>query len=326
MNVDIGVTDRTAGVILGAATGDALGAGYEFGLPLGADDEVEMRGGGPFNWAPGEWTDDTSMMFPILEAGVAGRDLTDESVLDAIVAGWVDWAKTAPDVGNQLRAVLSGAEPRASSARSMARLHHERFGHSAGNGSLMRTAPVALAYLHDRDGLIDAARVISDLTHYESDAGDACVLWSLAIRHAILHDELDVRSGLDALPVERRQLWADRLDEAEVHEPSHFSRNGWVVQALQGAWSAIWHTGDSDPELRHDRTHLRRGIEAAVRGGRDTDTVAAIAGALLGARYGVGAVPTEWRLLLHGWPGATGEDLERLAVQTALGRDTVPFT
>lgn len=325
MNADNGQINRAAGVILGAAAGDALGAGYEFGLPLGEDQDVEMRGGGRFGWAPGEWTDGTSMMFPILEASVAGRDLTDESVLDAIVAGWVDWAKTAPDADNQVRAILATAEPRASSVRSAAREHHERLGQSAGNASLMRTAPVALAYLDDRSGLIEAARTISDLTHYDSDAGDACVLWSLAIRHAILNGELDIRVGLDGLPAVRRQLWADRLDEAEAHEPGHFVCNGWVVQALQGAWSAIWHTGGSDPTGALDAGHLRRGLEAAVRGGRDTDTVAAIAGALLGARHGSGAVPTEWRLLLHGWPGATAEDLERLAVQSASGRNAVPF-
>lgn len=324
MNVDNEQINRAAGVILGAAAGGALGAGYKFGLPLGEDEDVEMRGGGPLGWAPGEWTDDTSMMFPVLEASVAGRDLTDESVLDAIVAGWVDWAKSQPEVGNPSRAILAAAEPRATSARSAAREHHERIGHSSG-GSLMRTAPVALAYLDDRQGLIEAARAISDLTHYDFDAGDACVLWSLAIRHAILHSELDIRAGLDGLPAERRELWADRIDEAEMHEPRHFLCNGWVVQALQGAWSAIWHTGGSDPSGPLDAGHLRRGLEAAIRGGRDTDTVAAIAGALLGARHGSGAVPTEWRLLLHGWPGATAEDLERLAVQTASGRNSVRF-
>lgn len=318
-------TDRLAGVVLGAAAGDALGAGYEFGLPLSADDDVEMRGGGLLQWAPGEWTDDTSMMFPLLEASAAGRDLRDEAVLDGVVASWVDWATDAPDVGNQLRAVLSQAEPHACSARSMAREHHERAGHSAGNGSLMRTAPVALGYLDDPDDLAEAARAVSDLTHYDPDAGDACVLWSLAIRHAILHGELDVRVGLEALPADRRQLWADRLDEAEAYEPSHFSRNGWVVQALQGAWSAISHTGAAGTEEPDDSGHLRHGLEAAVRGGRDTDTVAAIAGALLGARYGVSAVPTDWRLILHGWPGASAEDLEWLALQSALGRDCLKF-
>ncbi|MCY7289834.1 MAG: ADP-ribosylglycohydrolase family protein, partial [Cryobacterium sp.] len=109
--------DRAAGVLLGMACGDALGAGYEFGPPLARGAEVTMKGGGGFNWAPGEWTDDTSMAVPIVNAIAAGQDLRDEPVLDEIVAAWVEWARTAPDVGNQLRAVLSRAEPTASAVR-----------------------------------------------------------------------------------------------------------------------------------------------------------------------------------------------------------------
>lgn len=311
---DANIDDRSAGVMLGMAVGDALGAGYEFGPPLAEDVLVSMNGGGPFGLAPGEWTDDTSMAIPILEAALAGRDLREDSVLDAVVAGWTHWAQTAPDVGIQLRAILSRTEPHAVAIRSIAEEHHRTHGQSAGNGSLMRTAPVALAYLDDPAALADAARAVSDLTHYESDAGDACVLWSLAIRHAVIQEQLDVRVGLTALPVERRELWAGRIDEAEEMPPAAFTRNGWVVQAFQGAWSAITHTATSCTEPSNaDASHLRRGLEAAVRGGNDTDTVAAIAGALLGARWGASVVPVEWRRIVHGWPGLSASDLTRLA-------------
>jgi len=309
MNLTAAQKDRAAGVLLGMAGGDALGAGYEFGPPLPDGTAVHMAGGGGFNWAPGEWTDDTSMAVPIARSIAAGLDLRDDAVLDGIVAAWVDWAATAPDVGIQLRAILSRTEPTASAARLVAQAHHNRTGRSAGNGSLMRTAPVALAYLDDRVALADAARMLSDLTHYEADAGDACVLWSLAIRHAVLEGELDVRVGLGALPAERRELWATRIAEAETAEPRDFERNGWVVQALQAAWSAIRTTPATDA------THLRLALDAAVRGGRDTDTVAAIAGGLLGARWGASAVPAKWRRILHGWPGLTGADLVRLGGQ-----------
>ncbi|MDJ0376432.1 ADP-ribosylglycohydrolase family protein [Cryobacterium sp. PH31-L1] len=303
--------DRAAGVLLGLASGDALGAGYEFGPPLQSSTPVVMKGGGGFNWSPGEWTDDTSMAVPIAQAAAAGLDLRDERVLDGIVAQWVNWAKTAPDVGIQLRAILSRTEPTASAVRAVAKAHHERNGRSGGNGSLMRTAPVALAYLHDPAALAEAARTLSSLTHYEADAGDACVLWCLAIRHAVLHGEFDVRVGLAALPADRRELWEGRIAVAETSEPKDFAHNGWVVEALQGAWSAISTTSQLDA------THLRLALEAAVRGGRDTDTVAAIAGGLLGARWGASAVPAKWRRIVHGWPkvnGAslTGADLVRL--------------
>jgi ADP-ribosyl-[dinitrogen reductase] hydrolase len=310
-------TDRAAGVLLGMACGDALGAGYEFGPPLPASATVTMTGGGGFDWAPGEWTDDTSMAVPIARAIAAGRELADERVLDDIVAQWVHWARTAPDVGIQLRAVLSRTAPTAAAVRSVAWQHHERTGRIAGNGSLMRTAPVALAYLDDPEGLAVSARAISMLTHFEADAGDACVLWCLAIRHAVLNSELDVRVGLTSLPAERRERWLSLIEEAERHPPAYFSKNGWVVQAVQGAWSAISHAAAADAG------QLRLALEAAVRGGRDTDTVAAIAGGLVGARWGASAVPGEWRRIVHGWPGLGAADLVRLGVQAASGGQSV---
>jgi len=147
----------------------------------------------------------------------------------------------------------------------------------------MRTAPVALAYLDDELALVQAARAVSVLTHYDPDAGDACVLWCLAIRHAIFNGLLDVRIGLRHIDIARRDLWTSRLDVAETSQPSDFANNGWVVEALQGAWCAIATTPipQDDPATGVFRVdHLRLALDAAVRGGNDTDTVAAIAGAL----------------------------------------------
>lgn len=313
--------DRAVGVLVATAAGDALGAPYEFEPPRGPELQVEMVGGGSFGWAPGEWTDDTSMALAIAEVAATGADLRGESAQTAIVERWYGWSRTATDVGNQTRAVL-GATGRAgiSAANALAasRALHERSGHTAGNGSLMRTAPVALAYLDDEDGLVEAARSISSLTHYDPDAGDACVLWCLAMRHAVLTGELDVRAGLRRLPADRQAPWAERLDVAERSVPSDFSRNGWVVEALQAAWSAITTTPvpAADPAARtFPADHLRRALDAAVRSGNDTDTVAAIAGGLLGARWGASAVPASWRRLLHGWPGITCRDLVALATR-----------
>ena len=161
----------------------------------------------------------------------------------------------------------------------------------------MRTAPVALAYLDDEAAMVAAARAISELTHFDPDAADACVLWCCAIRHAVLTAELDVRIGLGRMDPSRQALWTQRIEEAERVRPAGIPNNGWVVAALQAAWSAI-HGSDGDGPA-----HVRDGLDAAVRAGFDTDTVAAIAGGLLGAAYGASAVPLQWRALLHGWPG-----------------------
>ncbi|MGO4784307.1 ADP-ribosylglycohydrolase family protein [Cryobacterium sp. W22_MBD10_FK3] len=308
--------DRSAAVLLGMACGDALGAGFAYAGPLAPAAPVGMRGGGGANWARGEWTDYTALAIPVARAAADGLDLREESTLDVIAAEWVDWANTAPFAGLQLGAALSGPEPTAAGVRSAARAQHARVGRSAGNGCLLRTAPVALAFLHDPEALADAARRLSDLTHCETDAGDACVLWGLAIRHAVLNGELDLRVGLGTLSPGRRELWSARIDHAERRQPRDFTRNGWVVQAVQGAWSAIVQTDDTDAD------QYRFGLETAVRGGGNTDAVAGVAGGLLAARWGLAAVPSEWRRLVQGWPGLRGADLVRLSVLAAHGRDT----
>jgi ADP-ribosyl-[dinitrogen reductase] hydrolase len=313
--------DRACGVLLGTAAGDALGAAYEFGPPRGPELEVAMVGGGSFGWEPGEWTDDTSMAIAIAEVAATGADLREEEALDALTRRWHEWSKHAKDVGVQTRSVLSRAGQHgicAQTARAESAALHKLTGRTAGNGSLMRTAPVALAYLEGEAALVEAARLVSDLTHADPEAGDACVLWCLAIRHAIFNGLLDVRIGLRHIDIARRDLWTSRLDVAETSQPSDFANNGWVVEALQGAWCAIATTPipQDDPATGVFRVdHLRLALDAAVRGGNDTDTVAAIAGGLVGAAYGASAVPANWRRVLRGWPGLVTRDLVALATR-----------
>lgn len=295
-----------------------MGASYEFRPPVHASEKVYMRPSAI--WKAGQWTDDTSMAIAIAEVAARGEDLRGEAAQDTIVQRWHDWSQESPDVGVQTRTVLGrasrGGEITAARAREKSRQLHEETGKTAGNGSLMRTSPVALAYLHDEEAMVQAARALSDLTHADPMAGDACVIWCSAIRHAVLTGEIDVRIGLRHLVPERRAEWETYLDEAEDSRPADFVNNGFVVQALQGAWSAITNTPEpeDDPAVgvfRADR--LRLALEAAVRGGRDADTVAAIAGGLLGAAYGASAVPLHWRSMLNGWPDATARTLVQLA-------------
>jgi predicted protein tyrosine phosphatase len=139
----------------------------------------------------------------------------------------------------------------------------------------------------------------------------------------VLTGDLDARAGLPSLPSASRGAWERRLAQAEQARPRDFTRNGWVVEALQAAWSAIATTPvpeDAPAAGGFRADHLRLALEAAVRGGRDADTVAAIAGGLLGAAYGASAVPGRWRLALHGWPGLAARDLAALATTIAAGR------
>jgi ADP-ribosylglycohydrolase len=103
------------------------------------------------------------------------------------------------------------------------------------------------------------------------------------------------------------------IDEAESSNPNSFSPNGWTVSAFQAAWSSIHATRHLD-----GAAHLEAALQTAVAIGDDTDTVAAIAGALLGARYGASAIPARWADAVHGWPGLRADDLRRLALDTAV--------
>lgn len=298
------VTDRHVGAVLAAAAGDALGAGYEFGPPLPDDEPVYPKGGGGFGWAPGEWTDDTQMAACVLAV------LADGSAdVERIGASFREWFGNGPaDVGVQTSAVLSTAGDLMAVSQAFADAHPDG---AAGNGSLMRTSPVALAAPGDPELIAELAASISALTHADPDCQDACVLWSVAIDHQVHHapgSDLPwsfadaVRVGLDQLPVGRRDRWAALIDEAATSSPREFRRNGWVVHAFQAALAAACDT--PVPAGPDPAAHLQLALEAAVRCGGDTDTVAAIAGALLGSRWGATAVPSSWRRILHGHAAA----------------------
>ncbi|GAA2021631.1 hypothetical protein GCM10009839_18440 [Catenulispora yoronensis] len=315
--------DRAAGALIGAACGDALGVPYEFQPTLSDDQQPVMRGGGLGPYAPGEYSDDTQMQVVIAQVAATGLALDDDPAQRAIAEGFIGWAAGgASDIGAQTRRVLYTARTAGGDALEAIRMAstqlHAQTGRSAGNGSLMRTGVVGLGFLNGSDAVYrcrDAARAISGLTHYDPLAGDACVLWSEGVRKAVLASGPGlwrfggVRDAIHLLPFERQEQWRSWLDEAQEKPPHAFQPNGYVVSALQAAWSAIYHT--RIPERPED--HFRLAVEAAVRAGDDTDTVAAIAGVLLGAAWGRAAIPVEWQQRVHGWPGLRVDDLASLA-------------
>lgn len=304
--------DRIKGVLLGQAAGDALGSHYEFGKPSNGKARM-LRG--TFGHEPGEWTDDTQQAVVVVTA---------RSEPAAVAAGLLAWYAGRPkDVGIATAAVLS-ASSRAG-AGSMAEISRRFAKQDAAtprplswdpggaNGSLMRTGPVCLPFLGDREQIAKVAREVSDLTHADPYCGDACVLWSLAIDAAIEGGEWSSRSlmldGLDFIPAERRDYWYKQIRLAMTTDPGEFRQNGSAAGCFRAALSAVSHA-----------TSLRDGLQKAVAVGNDTDTVAAVAGALLGAIYGASAVPESWRRKLHGWPGGkVAADLEQLALSAAGG-------
>ncbi|WP_017935399.1 ADP-ribosylglycohydrolase family protein [Nocardioides sp. Iso805N] len=298
--------DRACGVLLGLACGDALGVPYEFDLRrLGPGESPAMLGGGAGDFAPGEWSDDTSMAVAVAEGLRIGHDLPTR--LDAIARRFLDWYHTSPpDVGIQTRGVLDGLDadlPHLGAAMSTrAVVYAKTHPHAAGNGALMRTAPVALAYLDDRGACAETARAVAALTHADPDAADSCVLWTEAVRRAVAGGGIDVASGLDLVPEPDR--WRGFLDEAASGDLARFTPNGWTVRTLQVAYGAILRSGH----------RLEDALTLAIEVGDDTDTVAAVAGTLLGAHHGASTLRQEWVTAIHGWPGYTATTLSDVAL------------
>lgn len=307
------MSDRVAGALLGAAAGDALGAGFEFTHPSPAT-PIGMIGGGIGPFAPGEWTDDTAMMVAIAQAAVEHR-LDSRAGLDAVAARFDDWYGSRPkDIGMQTRRVLSWRFRDAAMMTARARKTGPA---QAGNGSLMRTAAVAVAFAADPEphAMLAAADAVSRLTHTGADTHFACQLWSYAIWQAIRSGRLpDLHVLIDkALPEDARRRWHKWVAAAEQQDRPVFEHNnGWVVAALQTAWWGIHRTaGDG----HSPGGHIQAALTAVVRAGHDTDTTAAIAGGLIGAAYGADAIPADWAGMLHGWPGLDAAGLRALAGQ-----------
>ncbi|MFP7696702.1 ADP-ribosylglycohydrolase family protein [Trueperella sp. LYQ143] len=304
-----GVVDRARGALLASACGDALGVPYEFD---DAPRDPQMIGGGLGPYEPGEWSDDTQMMVCIARVADSGLRLTSAAACDAVGQNFIDWMRNgATDIGTQTRAVISAATRMTGDVSdrltTAAREYLERTQRAAGNGALMRTAPVGLCFLWDREQTAHAARLMAELTHADRLVAESCILWSEAIRLAITDEVLDIQAGLDLLLHESRSLWRTAIADAE-HGLVDPHTNGYTVSALQCAWYAVHSTREYLGEAA-----VYSGIRTAVKLGGDTDTIAAIAGALLGARWGEKAIPEQWKADVHGWPGMTGADLANMA-------------
>ena len=332
-------SDRRTGVLVAAACADALGAGYEFGGPMSTAVPVEMRGQGAF--APGEWTDDTAQLIAIALAAADGHDLDSDEGLDAVARNLLDWylsPASDKDIGIHTAQVFRGVTDQlqpglAEHMREVAiRKEQANPQSSGGNGALMRTAPVALALWQEPERMVRTAMLIAGMTHADERSSQACAVWCLAIRRALMTDDPADLQGLVETTVadvgvylgsSAMAFWDSAFGRAHRAHPQEFygarPNNGYCVTALQAAWAAI-----SSTQVPTDQPgrHLRLAIEAAVRGGGDTDTVACIAGAVLGALWGASAVPLDWRRRVFGWPHMMDRELVELADAIDRGRTT----
>jgi ADP-ribosylglycohydrolase len=265
------LADRARGVLVGMAVGDALGAPVEFEPPdaiRGRREELfALPGGGAFDWAPGEFTDDTQMAL-VLAYHLRARGGHLDA--DELAREFAHWAEDAADVGNQTRTVLSGVSLGMGWEEATRRLSPE----AAGNGSLMRVAPVALAAASgERAAALGLAQ--SQLTHPNDTCLDACAFFSRLLWATVETGAIDVEGAASGIRTEavRRAVEASSVDA----EPD---MSGWVLHTLTAALWAV-----------RGASSFKDAIWRAVARGRDADTVGAVTGALAGARWGLRGIP-----------------------------------
>jgi len=287
--------DKYLGTLLGLACGDAVGTTVEFS-PRGSFVPVtDMTGGGPFRLKPGQWTDDTSMALCLAESLLTkgGFDPLDQM---ARYLNWWKWGYLSStgdcfDIGmtvsNALTRFSVSNDPYSGSTHP----------HSAGNGSLMRLAPVVLFSHPDIDALHLHAANSSRTTHGAPEAVESCQLFAELVSAAL--SGIPKHQMLDALTFAPTESAVAALTNGVFldKDESDIRGSGYCVESLEAALWCFFHTDN-----------FRDAVLRAVNLGDDADTTGAIVGQIAGAYYGATSVPAGWMEKL-----AMLDDIEQMA-------------
>lgn len=283
--------DRLRGVAVGAAVGDALGMPLEFRSKRPANHLVtEMTIG---RLPAGSFTDDTEMALALASSLLDHRPLNTDDLAQRFVA----WAQTnPPDIGIHTRSVLSrieAGEPWDEAVQAVQSLKPD----SAGNGSLMRCWPAALAHWCDLDNLLVDSWQQSRVTHPHPDCLTASAFANVLIYYLLQGMPPDAALTATGSTVRTPDAFLNRVFNAHYKNRDELANSGWVMDTLESAiWSLVI-TGSFEDA-----------VVQVVNLGRDADTAGAVVGALAGAHYGLGAIPPRWRDTLRGeWPVGSGQ-------------------
>jgi ADP-ribosyl-[dinitrogen reductase] hydrolase len=279
---DRGVQDRARGALLGLAAGDAVGTTLEFRSRDSYEPLTDMIGGGPFDLKPGEWTDDTSMALALADSLVATGEFDAADLMQRFVRWWRkgEYSVTGRcfDIGITTSRALARFEgdgnPYAGS----------RDPGAAGNGSLMRLAPVAIWGVgHASDDMRDVARRQSETTHAAPTCLDACEAVALLLRALIggasFETALAEARAVGAVDPIATILAGDWQSKAR----DEIRSSGYVAHSLEAALWCVARTED-----------FRSAVLLAANLGDDADTTAAITGQIGGALYGANGIPADW--------------------------------
>jgi ADP-ribosyl-[dinitrogen reductase] hydrolase len=289
--------NRCRGALLGLALGDTLGVPLEFS-PRDVRTVSGIEGGGPFELAPGDWTDDTSMACCLAYSLIKSQDFDSAHQMQCY-SYWYRYGAYSStgrcfDIGNATRTALEKflltGEVYAGSVDPR----------SAGNGSLMRLAPIPVFYSDSFEKTVHYSGLSSQTTHKAIEAIDACRYFGALIfgaLHGVGKEQL-----LDGLYSPIEGYWeANPLTFSiktvaegsyKIKSRDEISSSGYVVHTMEAALWAFYN---------YDNFH--DGVLAAVNLADDSDTVGAVYGQLAGAFFGETALPIEWILKMHGAQG-----------------------
>ncbi len=308
MTQEIDVRDRYRGAMLGLAVGDALGTTVEFSPPGTFEPVTDMVGGGPFGLPAGAWTDDTSMALCLAES-LAEREAFDpvdqlERYVRWYREGHLSSTGSCFDIGNATATSLGRFE------RTGEPYPGDAYPDAAGNGGLMRLAPVPLAYAHDEALAAERAAESTRTTHGAPQAIDASRYYAVLVVRALRDASKDELVGAGSESLVADDLHPEVLEVAQGsyrhRTPPQIRGKGYVVPALEAALWAL-----------HSHDTFEAGVLAAVNLGDDADTTAAIYGQLAGAAFGVGSIPERWldKLVMREAITAAADDLLALSQQ-----------
>jgi len=283
---------RYRGCLLGLAVGDALGTTLEFESPGSFTPITDMIGDGPFNLKPGQWTDDTSMALCLAESLIECKGFNPKDQMERYVRWWKEGhlssTGTCFDIGHTTKTALS------TFLKSGQPFSGPTDVHSAGNGSIMRLAPVPMFYAGNPRDAIEKSGKSSMTTHGATASIDACrYLGALIVGALNGVDKVELLSDrYSPIP----GYWEKNPMISEIDKiaagsfkkknPPEVRGTGYVVQSLEATLWAFYKSKT-----------FEEGALLAVNLGEDADTTGAIYGQIGGAYYGEDSIPEQWRAI-----------------------------
>ena len=276
--------DKAQGALIGLAIGDALGTTLEFSSRKRAQNaEVEMVGGGPFSLPPGYWTDDTSMALCLADSLIE-KDFDPNDQMNRYLQWYESGYRSSTgkcfDIG---RTTLRSLALYKKTANPECGVSGES---DAGNGSIMRLAPIAIwSFKYGLKQTIDYAVTSSKTTHGSQECLDACAYLSEILYWALGGETKETILAPKSDPA---QSITTKVSDFYNLTPNNAPNTGYVVDTLK---SALWAFEATDD--------FESGMKKVIRLGGDADTIGAVYGQVAGAYYGLDRIPKRWKEKLY---------------------------